>query len=64
MICVDWTAGALDPNYVRAAVNTRLVGKQVRELPNCKYDISGKMCNCAHSSLMRKEVLREDESKK
>ena len=30
MICVDWAAGAVDPNYVRAAVNTRLVGKQVR----------------------------------
>lgn len=29
MICVDWSAGAADPNYVRAAVNTRLVGKQV-----------------------------------
>ena len=30
VICVDWAAGAVDPNYVRAAVNTRLVGKQVR----------------------------------
>lgn len=29
MICVDWSAGAADPNYVRAAVNTRLVGKQL-----------------------------------
>ena len=29
MICVDWSAGAADPNYIRAAVNTRLVGKQV-----------------------------------
>ena len=29
MICVDWEAGASVPNYVRAAVNTRLVGKQV-----------------------------------
>ena len=29
MICVDWSAGAADPNYVRAAVNTRLVGRQV-----------------------------------
>ena len=29
VICVDWAAGAVDPNYVRAAVNTRLVGKQV-----------------------------------
>jgi len=28
-MCVDWTAGAKDPNYVRAAVNTRLVGKLV-----------------------------------
>ena len=31
VICVDWAAGAVDPNYVRAAVNTRLVGKQVRD---------------------------------
>ena len=29
MICVDWANGATDPNYVRAAVNTRLVGKQL-----------------------------------
>ncbi len=26
---MDWTKGALLPNYVRAAVNTRLVGKQL-----------------------------------
>ena len=32
VICVDWAAGAVDPNYVRAAVNTRLVGKQVKKL--------------------------------
>ena len=31
VVCVDWEAGAVDPNYVRAAVNTRLVGKQVSE---------------------------------
>ena len=29
MICVDWKAGAANPNYVKAAANTRLVGKQV-----------------------------------
>ena len=29
VICVNWSAGAADPNYVRAAVNTRLVGRQV-----------------------------------
>ena len=29
MICVDWANGATDPNYVRAAVNTRLVGAQL-----------------------------------
>ena len=29
MICLDWTNGAVLPNYVRAAVNTRLVGKQL-----------------------------------
>ena len=31
VFCVDWAPGAADPNYVRAAVNTRLVGKQVRK---------------------------------
>ena len=29
VMCVDWSAGAKDPNYVRAAVNTRLVGRLV-----------------------------------
>lgn len=32
MICVDWEAGALIPNYVRAVANTRLVGKQLAML--------------------------------
>lgn len=32
MICVDWESGAVMPNYVRAAANTRLVGKQVAML--------------------------------
>jgi hypothetical protein len=32
VICVDWEAGALIPNYVRAAANTRLVGKQLSML--------------------------------
>ncbi|XP_055298643.1 uncharacterized protein LOC129566587 isoform X2 [Sitodiplosis mosellana] len=29
VICVDWEAGASLPNYVRAAANTRLIGKQL-----------------------------------
>lgn len=29
VICVDWENGANFPNYVRAAANTRLVGKQL-----------------------------------
>lgn len=29
VICVDWEAGATLPNYVRAAANTRLIGKQL-----------------------------------
>ena len=29
IICVDWSAGAAFPNYVRAVFNTRLVGGQV-----------------------------------
>ena len=36
VVCIDWADGAVDPNYVRAAVNTRLVGKQVSNL----YEIS------------------------
>ncbi|KAK6640126.1 hypothetical protein RUM43_008403 [Polyplax serrata] len=32
VICVDWEAGALIPNYVRAVANTRLVGKQLAML--------------------------------
>ncbi|XP_046408288.1 uncharacterized protein LOC124172835 [Ischnura elegans] len=32
VICVDWEAGATIPNYVRAAANTRLVGKQLAML--------------------------------
>ena len=32
MICVDWEGGATFPNYVRAAANARLVGKQVAML--------------------------------
>nr|XP_018906706.1 PREDICTED: uncharacterized protein LOC109036788 [Bemisia tabaci]XP_018906707.1 PREDICTED: uncharacterized protein LOC109036788 [Bemisia tabaci] len=32
VICVDWENGATIPNYVRAAANTRLVGKQVAML--------------------------------
>lgn len=34
VICVDWSNGANLPNYVRAAVNTRLVGRQVAQLVN------------------------------
>ncbi|XP_030378323.1 uncharacterized protein LOC115626947 [Scaptodrosophila lebanonensis] len=32
VICVDWENGANFPNYVRAAANTRLVGKQLAML--------------------------------
>ncbi|XP_065364888.1 uncharacterized protein LOC135957967 [Calliphora vicina] len=32
VICVDWENGATFPNYVRAATNTRLVGKQLAML--------------------------------
>uniref|UniRef100_A0A1B0ALW8 Lipase domain-containing protein n=1 Tax=Glossina palpalis gambiensis TaxID=67801 RepID=A0A1B0ALW8_9MUSC len=34
VICVDWENGANLPNYVRAATNTRLVGKQLAMLIN------------------------------
>ncbi|KAF5273781.1 hypothetical protein FQA39_LY00896 [Lamprigera yunnana] len=34
IICVDWAKGAELPNYVKAVVNTRLVGKQVALLLN------------------------------
>ncbi|XP_073973303.1 pancreatic triacylglycerol lipase-like isoform X2 [Rhodnius prolixus] len=29
VLCVDWESGATFPNYVRAAANTRLVGRQL-----------------------------------
>uniref|UniRef100_A0A1L8DPZ7 Putative pancreatic lipase-like enzyme n=2 Tax=Nyssomyia neivai TaxID=330878 RepID=A0A1L8DPZ7_9DIPT len=32
VICVDWEKGATLPNYVKAAANTRLVGKQLAQL--------------------------------
>ncbi|GAB0089134.1 uncharacterized protein DMENIID0001_036270 [Sergentomyia squamirostris] len=32
VICVDWEKGASLPNYVKAAANTRLVGKQLAQL--------------------------------
>lgn len=32
MICVDWESGAAVPNYVRAAANTQLVGRQLAQL--------------------------------
>ncbi|KAL5277521.1 hypothetical protein ACFFRR_002631 [Megaselia abdita] len=32
VICVDWEKGAELPNYVKAAANTRLVGKQLAQL--------------------------------
>ena len=46
VICVDWSAGAADPNYVRAAVNTRLVGRQVALLiENINNSNDGKKIN-------------------
>lgn len=41
VICVDWEAGALLPNYVRAAANTRLVGKQLALLLKGLQDFKG-----------------------
>ncbi len=48
MICVDWENGAALPNYVRAAVNTRLVGKQVTSANICKdfYCVAIIICMC------------------
>lgn len=31
-VCVDWGPGSAVPNYVRAAANTRLVGRQLAKL--------------------------------
>lgn len=31
-MCVDWSPGSTIPNYVRAAANTRLVGRQLAKL--------------------------------
>jgi hypothetical protein len=41
VICVDWENGANLPNYVRAAVNARLVGRQVALLVNAINSITG-----------------------
>ena len=41
VICVDWENGANLPNYVRAAVNTRLVGRQVALLINTLNELTG-----------------------
>ncbi|XP_043267550.1 uncharacterized protein [Venturia canescens] len=32
IVCVDWSLGSAIPNYVRAAANTRLVGRQLAKL--------------------------------
>ncbi|XP_066593077.1 uncharacterized protein [Prorops nasuta] len=32
IVCVDWAPGSTIPNYVRAAANTRLVGRQLAKL--------------------------------
>ncbi|XP_015116296.1 uncharacterized protein LOC107040644 [Diachasma alloeum] len=32
IVCVDWSPGSVLPNYVRAAANTRLVGRQLAKL--------------------------------
>lgn len=32
VVCVDWSPGSTIPNYVRAAANTRLVGRQLAKL--------------------------------
>uniref|UniRef100_A0A1I8MV01 Lipase domain-containing protein n=1 Tax=Musca domestica TaxID=7370 RepID=A0A1I8MV01_MUSDO len=41
VICVDWENGATFPNYVRAATNTRLVGKQLAMLLKNLQDYKG-----------------------
>lgn len=41
MICVDWEKGAILPNYVKAAANTRLVGKQLAVLLKGLVDNNG-----------------------
>ncbi|KAK5644781.1 hypothetical protein RI129_006081 [Pyrocoelia pectoralis] len=41
VICVDWSKGAELPNYVKAVVNTRLVGKQVSNLLKGLMEKSG-----------------------
>ncbi|XP_055844241.1 uncharacterized protein LOC129910759 [Episyrphus balteatus] len=41
VICVDWASGSTFPNYVKAAANTRLVGKQVAMLINNLKEYNG-----------------------
>uniref|UniRef100_A0A1A9WIK7 Lipase domain-containing protein n=1 Tax=Glossina brevipalpis TaxID=37001 RepID=A0A1A9WIK7_9MUSC len=48
VICVDWEKGANLPNYVRAATNTRLVGKQLAMLIKNLKDHKGLKLSRTH----------------
>ncbi|XP_031625249.1 uncharacterized protein LOC116341952 isoform X2 [Contarinia nasturtii] len=48
VICVDWEAGASLPNYVRAAANTRLIGKQLSLLMRGLQEHKGLNLNHVH----------------
>lgn len=50
MICVDWENGAALPNYVQAAANARLVGKQVAHLISSMNTLLG--TNNSHFHLL------------
>ncbi|XP_063923579.1 uncharacterized protein LOC135137772 [Zophobas morio] len=48
IICVDWEKGAILPNYVKAAANTRLVGKQLAMLLKGLVDNNGLSLRTTH----------------
>ncbi|KAB0794450.1 hypothetical protein PPYR_11289 [Photinus pyralis] len=48
LICVDWSKGAELPNYVKAVINTRLVGRQVSNLLKGLMEKSGLMESKVH----------------
>lgn len=48
IICIDWENGAILPNYVKAAANTRLVGKQLAILLKGLEEFKGLQMSRTH----------------
>lgn len=59
VICVDWEGGATMPNYLRAAANTRLVGKQLAMLLQGLFIFITRIQSPANPSALRSSVARK-----